>query len=70
MDVRQADFGVGLGFGLVAEQRQQARGDRELAVVDLGQLVQALRVHRSPLEAEAQEHLVGLAAPAGQFAWW
>ena len=25
VDVRQADFGIGLGFGLVAEQRQQAR---------------------------------------------
>ena len=66
VDVRQADLGVGLGLGVIAQERQQARGDRELAVVHLGQFIQALRVHGAPLEPEAKEYLVWVAAPARQ----
>mmetsp|Transcript_38697 Transcript_38697/g.90506 ORF Transcript_38697/g.90506 Transcript_38697/m.90506 type:complete len:333 (+) Transcript_38697:1652-2650(+) len=66
MDVGQADLGVGLRMAVVAQPGQQARRDGELSVVHFRQLVQALGVDRPPVEAEAEEHLVGLLAPARQ----
>jgi hypothetical protein len=66
MDVGQADLGIGLRAAVVAQHLQQAGRDGELAVVDLGQFVEALRVDRPPLEAEAQEHRVGLLGTSGR----
>ena len=61
MDEGQTDLGIGLGADRVAEQSQQRRRYGVVLVVDLGELVEALRVHREPFEAEAQEDLAGVA---------
>ena len=66
VDVRQADFGVGLWVAVVPQPAQQAGRDGEFAVVHLGQFVEPLRVDRPPFEAETQEHIGGVLAPAGQ----
>jgi hypothetical protein len=62
MDIGEPHFRLWLRVAAVAERAQEPRGHREVAEVDLGELVESLRVHGLPLEAEPQEHLLGLAA--------
>ena len=57
MDEGQADLGVGLRVDGVAQQTQNGWRCGVVLVVDLCEFVEALRVHRQPLEAEAQEDL-------------
>ena len=57
MDVWQADLCIRLWRDLVPEKIEQGGRDRVLAVIDLGKLVQALRVLGQPVEAEAQKDL-------------
>ena len=66
VDVRQADLGVGLGGMPLAEQALQPMRDGELPVVHFREFVQTLRMHRTPFEAEAEEHLGGVFAQAGE----
>ena len=66
MDIGQADLVVGLGRAFVSQVTQDARRQRELPIVDLGQLVEPLGMYRAPLEAKAQENLGRICAVLGQ----
>ena len=61
MDVREADLGIGLRTDCEAQQSQQVGRNGIFLVVDLRELIQALRMDGQPLEAETEEHLARVA---------